>query len=94
MNLTTELDFISFHYYRKTQRFLASYNALQDAINNKPIVLQEYGYSSYDGIWNAYKGSEEDQANYYKEMQTMITNANYHSYYGHFMILRRYRIMS
>lgn len=76
LNLAPELDFISFHYYRKPKDFLASYEALKDTIQNKPIVLQEYGYSSYDGIWNAYMGSLEDQANYYKEMQTMINNAD------------------
>lgn len=76
LNLSKEVDFVSFHYYRKQEDFIASYKILQSAITNKPIVLQEYGYSSYDGIWNGYLGSEEDQAAYYEEMQATIENEN------------------
>jgi len=75
-HLSQELDFVSFHYYKKPKDFLKSYQELRKTIVNKPIVLQEYGYSSYDGIWNAFLGSEEDQTNYYKVIQETLKNEN------------------
>jgi len=53
-----------------------AYSALKNAIPNKPIVLQEYGLSSYSGMWNAFTGSKKKQANYYKKMQGIIENNN------------------
>ena len=35
-------------------------------------MLQEYGLSSYGGIWNFYTGSEAKQADYYKEIQPIL----------------------
>ncbi len=70
--LANEVDFVSFHYYKKPSAFAASYTALKKAVPNKPIVLQEYGISSYSGVWNAFTGSHKKQALYYKEMQAVI----------------------
>ncbi len=71
-HLSTEVDFVSFHYYREPDVFLEAVKELKTAVSDKPIVLQEYGYSSYNGIWNAYSNSEDDQAHYYREMQKII----------------------
>ena len=73
-NLSDEVDFVSFHYYKKLSDFTSSYDTLKTAVANdeKPIVLQEYGLSSYSGVWNAFKGSEEEQAAYYEEMQSTL----------------------
>lgn len=71
-NLAGEVDFVSFHYYQKPAEFMDAFHQLKSKILDKPIVLQEYGYSSYDGIWNAYLGSEKDQANYYQEIQNHL----------------------
>lgn len=78
LNLNEKLDFISFHYYRELKDFEEAYNQLEEGINDpeKPIVLQEYGLSSYGGLWNFYRGSEEDQANYYKEIQGILEDHN------------------
>ncbi len=72
VNLAKEVDFVSFHYYGEPHAFEAAYSALRQAVPDKHLLLQEYGFSSYDGIWNAYWGSEEDQAAYYAEMQPIL----------------------
>ena len=38
----------------------------------KPIFLQEYGTSSYGGLWKGFMGSEKKQADYYNEIQGYI----------------------
>ncbi|SHJ28546.1 cellulase family glycosylhydrolase [Pseudozobellia thermophila] len=74
VHLNDELDFVSFHYYREVSEFKEAYNTLKASVAEvgKPIVLQEYGISSYGGIWNAFGASEEKQADYYKEMQGIL----------------------
>ncbi|MGB3152260.1 MAG: cellulase family glycosylhydrolase [Maribacter sp.] len=71
-NLAEETDFVSFHYYREPSQFKEAFSTLKANVFDKPIVLQEYGYSSYDGIWNGYLGSEEDQAEYFDTMQALL----------------------
>ncbi len=70
--LGEKIDFISFHYYQDPSDFLGKYEALKDRVGDRPILLGEYGYSSYSGIWNAFLGSEQKQADYYKEMQLQL----------------------
>lgn len=72
VNLAAEVDFVSFHYYKKVADFKKSYAVLKKAVPNKPLVLQEYGLSSYSGIWNAFTGSQKKQATYYEEMQVAL----------------------
>lgn len=72
IHLKEEVDFVSFHYYREPDRFKQALEELKSQIPHKPLVLQEYGYSSYEGIWNAYLGSDEDQADYFKTMQEVL----------------------
>lgn len=76
VHLADEVDFVSYHYYRKPNEFLDAHNTLKSIVKNKSIVLQEYGYSSYDGFWNMYLGSDEDQVDYYKTMQSQLADAN------------------
>jgi hypothetical protein len=72
--LQDKVDVVSFHYYDKLADFEAEYHKLKDKIkNNKPIILQEFGLSSYGGLWRPFVGSEEKQANYYKEIQKSMT---------------------
>ncbi len=70
--LGEEVDFISFHYYQDPSDFLGKYKALKERAGDTPILLGEYGYSSYSGIWNAFLGSEKKQAAYYKEIQQYL----------------------
>ncbi|PKB42773.1 cellulase (glycosyl hydrolase family 5) [Cellulophaga sp. RHA19] len=75
-NLVKEVDFVSFHYYKKPEDFLNSFKVLKNKSEGKELVLQEYGYSSYSGIWNFYSGSNDAQADYYKEMQGYVAQEN------------------
>ncbi|NAS10434.1 cellulase family glycosylhydrolase [Poritiphilus flavus] len=70
--LTESLDFISFHYYRDVQDFPTALAALRAKAKNKPLLLQEFGRSSYSGFWNFYSGSEKKQASYYREMMEVV----------------------
>lgn len=76
--LSNKVDFISFHYYDKVSDFEKTYQSLKNKIKHKPIVLQEFGVSSYDGFWKPIGNSQEKQANYYQEMQKALTKNNIH----------------
>ena len=75
VNLADEVDFVSYHYYRGVDEFLSAHNELKSVVTNKTLVLQEYGYSSYDGFWNMYLGSDKQQVDYYKTMQGQLAEA-------------------
>jgi hypothetical protein len=71
--LKDKLDFVSFHYYEKISEFEGVFELLQSKIIHKPIVLGEFGVSSYTGFWKPFGGSEKKQATYYKKMQKILT---------------------
>ncbi|PQJ72605.1 glycoside hydrolase family 2 TIM barrel-domain containing protein [Polaribacter butkevichii] len=71
--LKDKVDVVSFHYYDKLENFETAYLKLKEEIKEKPIILQEFGLSSYGGLWRPFVGSEEKQANYYKEIQKVMT---------------------
>jgi hypothetical protein len=66
--LAEKVDFVSFHYYQDPSDFLEKYEVLKSRARARSILLGEFGYSSYSGVWNAFLGSEKKQADYYKEM--------------------------
>ncbi|WP_299431916.1 glycoside hydrolase family 2 TIM barrel-domain containing protein [uncultured Maribacter sp.] len=73
IELANNVDFISFHYYREPSKFTEAYNTLRSVIPTKPKLLQEYGMSSYKGLWNFYRGADEQgQLEYYNEMQNIL----------------------
>ncbi|WP_040247275.1 glycoside hydrolase family 2 TIM barrel-domain containing protein [Psychroserpens mesophilus] len=74
--LKDKVDFISFHYYEDVNQLETSIHALKREIPNKPIVMGEFGISSYSGFWKPFGSSEEDQANYYKKAQEIIAKTN------------------
>jgi len=67
--LKDRVDVISYHYYNSANAFTKKYNRLKADIPNKPLVLQEFGKSSYQYIWNPFIKGEQVQANYHKKMQ-------------------------
>ncbi|MDX6746012.1 cellulase family glycosylhydrolase [Polaribacter sp. PL03] len=71
--LKDKVDVVSFHYYEDLDKFESEYLVLKDTIKDKPIILQEFGVSSYGGLWRPFVGSEEKQADYYKEIQKIMT---------------------
>lgn len=73
--LSDSVDFISYHYYKDIDQFVATNKALNKAID-KPIVLQEFGVSSYRGIWNWLGYGEKGQAEFHKKMQDHFRKNN------------------
>ncbi|MRH99818.1 cellulase family glycosylhydrolase [Kriegella sp. EG-1] len=76
IELADKVDFVSYHYYREPEAFLEEHNKLKSIVSDKPLVLQEYGYSSYSGIWNFYQSSPEAQFEYYQLMQNQLADAS------------------
>lgn len=71
--LKDKVDFVSFHYYKKINALESTYKRLRTQIPNKPVILTEYGISSYNGIWNFLGNSENDQAKYHESMQDIFS---------------------
>ncbi|WP_299533088.1 glycoside hydrolase family 2 TIM barrel-domain containing protein [Ulvibacterium sp.] len=71
-HLSEMVDFVSFHYYLEPEDFSEAFAQLKTSVPDKPVLLQEYGYSSYNGLWNLYLGSEKDQATYLTQMQETL----------------------
>ena len=76
VNLTDKLDLVSFHYYRGAPEFESAFNILKSKVTDKPLLLQEYGYSSYDGIWNGFSGSDEKEKDYMGTIQKVVEKEN------------------
>lgn len=74
--LKDNLDFVSFHYYEDLDALETEYQNLKTDIPNKPIVVTEFGISSYRGLWNPFGNSEDDQAAYYKQAQAVFSKNN------------------
>jgi hypothetical protein len=71
--LKEKVDVVSFHYYEDVANFESEYLELKEKVQNKPLILQEFGLSSYGGFWRPFVSSEKKQANYYKEIQQVLT---------------------
>lgn len=63
--LTEEVDFVAFHFYEAIEALPAALSVLK-AITDKPIVLEEFGMSTYNGFWNPLGPGETDQKAYYE----------------------------
>jgi hypothetical protein len=74
--LKDKVDFVSFHYYEDIETLDLAIENLKKEVGEKPIVLQEFGMSSYNGIWKLLGSSQEDQANYHKNAQEIIAANN------------------
>lgn len=65
VNLSDEVDFVSFHYYKSAEEFGSTLSSLKDALgHSKPVLLSEFGMTSYRGAWNPIQFSESKQAAY------------------------------
>ncbi|WP_298473836.1 cellulase family glycosylhydrolase [uncultured Maribacter sp.] len=77
IELADKVDFVSYHYYREPKDYKLAHNKLRALVPTKPKVLQEYGMSSYKGLWNLYRGADEQgQLAYYKQMQQILKEDN------------------
>lgn len=70
--LNDKVDFVSFHYYEDLEDLDEAIKSMKNDIPDKPLVLQEFGLSSYSGFWKPFGASDEDQANYHKKIQEQI----------------------
>lgn len=64
--LENKVDIVSYHYYRDLENLASAHTILTNA-TSKPVVLQEFGMSSYRGLWNPFGNSKKDQAAYYAQ---------------------------
>lgn len=76
VNLAEMVDFVSFHYYENPENLKERFLKLKETIPNKPLVLEEYGKSSYSGLWNLFSNSKQAQASYHEKMQEIVTEEN------------------
>ncbi len=67
LKLEKEVDFISYHYYEDVDDLSAAHKALENQ-TAKPVVLQEIGLPSYDGLWTLNGKDQQDQAEFYKQL--------------------------
>ena len=70
--LKDKVDFISFHYYESLDNLDTSIKKLKKQTSNKPIVMGEFGISSYKGFWKPLGGSDIKQAKYHEKVQKII----------------------
>ncbi|WP_299120303.1 cellulase family glycosylhydrolase [uncultured Winogradskyella sp.] len=71
--LKEKLDFVSFHYYEDLDQLAETYKTLKTQITDKPIVISEFGMSSYSGFWNPFGNSEDSQTDYHKTIQSIFS---------------------
>ncbi len=69
-NLADSIDIVSFHYYENQDAFENVLKGLKKRIN-KPLMLSEYGLSTYQGIWPG-GNSENDQLLYYQSVEKTL----------------------
>lgn len=74
--LKEKQDLITFHFYEDINELGAIFKQLQKDVDNKPIIITEYGVSSYHGWWKPNGNNEEDQAAYHKQMQAIFAENN------------------
>ncbi len=78
--LTEIVDFISFHDYLDTATFSGRIAKLRQAAPNKPIVLTEFGLTTWNSYFFPIGNSEQEQAVYYADMIQTMRNQNISGY--------------
>ena len=70
-NLADKLDFVSYHFYNAISDLEKENMVLEKAVK-KPLLIEEFGVPSYNGIWNLRGYNEEEQADYHQKMQAVF----------------------
>lgn len=70
--LADEFDFVSFHYYKEATKLGEAIDSLRIKVNNKPLVLSEFGLSSYRSKVFPYNQTETQQAEYFRDIQEVL----------------------
>ena len=66
------LDVISFHYYKESSELKSWLKKLKSTCNNKPLLLGEFGLSTYDPWYFPFGHSEDEQASHAKEILKIL----------------------
>jgi len=69
-----ELDVLSFHFYKDPAILSSGIQELRRS-TSKPVMVSEYGKSTYQGIWQG-GGSEKEQAEYINEISYLLDTEN------------------
>jgi hypothetical protein len=70
--LSKEVDFVSFHSYKTTQELSFDIDKLQMKVFDRPLVLEEFGLSTYRGLWAPLGKTEQDQADYFAKVKQVL----------------------
>jgi aryl-phospho-beta-D-glucosidase BglC (GH1 family) len=76
-----KLDFISFHYYKKIDQLSKIIDNLRLKMPEKPLVLEEFGLSSYQSLVFPIGVSEAQQASYLAEIIGILSTKKAVSFY-------------
>ncbi|AXT20356.1 glycosyl hydrolase family 5 [Flavobacteriaceae bacterium AU392] len=74
--LKDDLDYVSFHYYEDIDDLETTFKSLKQIIVDKPIIISEFGISSYKGFWKPFGSSKKKQANYHEKAQDIFSKNN------------------
>ncbi|MEY8850073.1 cellulase family glycosylhydrolase [Psychroserpens sp. XS_ASV72] len=74
--LSDNVDVITFHFYEDLSTLEDQLKTLVSQTEDKPLLLGEFGMSSYNGFWKPFGTSDEDQAEYHKTAQQLISKLN------------------
>lgn len=66
------LDFVSFHSYKSPEELARGIDTLQKRIVTKPLLLEEFGLSTYRGLWAPLGNSEDMQALYFSKIRAVL----------------------
>ncbi|APU69000.1 glycoside hydrolase family 2 TIM barrel-domain containing protein [Christiangramia flava] len=76
--LQENMDLLSFHYYGKPEALSGELKNLRKKVQ-KPLILEEFGLSSYKGFWDPFGNTEEDQQEYYAAMNEVLEEEQLYS---------------
>jgi hypothetical protein len=70
--LFDKVDFVSFHSYRTIDELSSGIDKLKAMVKNKPLMLEEFGMSTYKGLWAPRGKNTEDQKQYFTEVKQVL----------------------
>lgn len=72
MLFSDKTDFISFHSYHAPDQLNTDLDKVLSQAGGKPVVLEEFGMSTYKGIWAPFGKSEKGQAGYFSKVRDIL----------------------
>ena len=70
--LANRVDFVSFHSYKSVAELTQGIEGLRKLVPQKPLVLEEFGQSTYRGVWAPLGNSETEQADYVTAVRQVL----------------------